>query len=206
MEAKERILVKAHELFNRYGIRSVSMDDIATQLGMSKKTIYQYCTDKDELVTAVFTEVMEHHKGECIVSSTTSENAIHEVFKAFEMVQEMFSNMNPSVLFDMEKYHPGCYKKYTEFKNGFLYGMIRKNIERGIREELYRPDIDVDIIARYRIHSIMLGFNTEIFPNNRTNVVHIELQLLEHFLHGLATAKGEKLIQKYKSQRPKISK
>ncbi len=203
MEAKERILLKAHELFNRYGIRSVSMDDIATQLGMSKKTIYQYCTDKDELVTAVFTEVMEHNRGQCTLNSTTAENAVHEVFKAFDMVQDMFANMNPSVLFDMEKYHPVCYKKYTDFKNGFLFQMIRKNIERGINEELYRADIDVDILARYRIHSIMLGFNTDVFPNNRTNVVHIEFQLLEHFLYGLATAKGEKLIQKYKSQRTK---
>lgn len=203
MEAKERILLKAHELFNRYGIRSVSMDDIATQLGMSKKTLYQYCTDKDELVTAVFTEVMEHNRGECTLNSVSAENAIHEVFKAFDMVQEMFSNMNPSVLFDMEKYHPICFKKYTEFKNGFLYQMIRKNIERGISEELYRANIDVDVLARYRIHSIMLAFNTDVFPNNRSNIVHIELQLLEHFLHGLATAKGEKLIQKYKSQRTK---
>lgn len=203
MEAKERILFKAHELFNRYGIRSVSMDDIATQLGMSKKTIYQYCTDKDELVTAVFSEVMENNKGECLLNSTNAENAIHEVFRAFDMVQEMFTNMNPAVLFDMEKYHPGCFKKYMDYKNGFLHGMIRKNIERGIREELYRADIDVDIMARYRIHSIMLGFNSDVFPNNRTNAVHIELQLLEHFLYGLATAKGEKLIQKYKSQRTK---
>jgi TetR/AcrR family transcriptional regulator, cholesterol catabolism regulator len=79
--------------------------------------------------------------------------------------------------------------------------MIRTNIERGIEEELYRNDIDVDIMARYRIYSIMLGFNTQVFPNNRNNVVYIEQNLLEHFLNGLATPKGHKLIQKYKAQR-----
>ena len=206
MEARERILLKAHELFNRYGIRSVSMDDIAAQLGMSKKTLYQYCTDKDELVTAVFSQVMELNKTQCTQNREVAENAIHEVFKAFDMVQEMFSNMNPSVLFDMEKYHPICFKKYMDFKNGFMYHMISTNIQRGIKEELYREDIDVDVLARYRIHSIMLGFNNEVFPNNRSNVVHIEFQLLEHFLHGLATLKGEKLILKYKSQRTKTNK
>lgn len=203
MEVKERILLKSHELFNRYGIRSVSMDDIATQLAMSKKTLYQYYTDKDELVTAVFTEVMDHNRVECSANKDKADNAVHEVFMAFDMVQEMFANMNISVLYDMEKYHPACYKKYVDYKNGFLYGMIRSNIERGINEEVYRGDIDVDIMTRYRIYSIMLSFNTEVFPNNRTNVVYIEQKLLEHFLYGLATPKGQKLIQKYKNQRIK---
>lgn len=203
MEVKERILLKSHELFNRYGIRSVSMDDIAAQLGMSKKTLYQYYTDKDELVTAVFSVVMDDNRVQCNANKEKADNAVHEVFMAFDMVQEMFANMNVSVLYDMEKYHPTCYKKYVEYKNGFMYGMIRSNIERGIKEEVYRDDIDVDIMTRYRIYSIMLSFNTQVFPNNRTNVVYIEQNLLEHFLNGLATPKGQKLIQKYKSQRIK---
>ena len=203
MEAKERILMKTHELFNRYGIRSVSMDDIATQLGMSKKTVYQYYTDKDDLVTAVFSEVMDHNRIECSANKEKADNAIHEVFMAFDMVQEMFANMNVSVLYDMEKYHPTCFKKYLEYKNGFMYQMIRSNIERGIKEEIYRSEIDVDVITRYRIYSIMLSFNTQVFPNNRSNIVYIEQQLLEQFLYGLATAKGEKLILKYKNQRIK---
>ena len=203
MDVKERILLKSHELFNRYGIRSVSMDDIAAQLGMSKKTLYQYYTDKDELVTAVFSEVMERNRVECSLNRDKAENAIHEVFMAFDMVQEMFANMNVSVLYDMEKYHPACYKKYLEYKNGFMYQMIRTNIERGIKEEVYRNEIDVDIMTRYRIYSIMLSFNTEVFPNNRNNVVYIEQNLLEHFLYGLSTMKGQKLIQKYKNQRIK---
>src|SRR5688500_14477522 len=98
MEAKERIQLKAHELFNRYGIRSVSMDDIAAQLGMSKKTLYHYYTDKDELVNAVFTVVMEYNRTQCKVDYKCSENAIHEVFLAYDRVQAMFANMNPSTL------------------------------------------------------------------------------------------------------------
>ncbi len=203
MEPKERILKKADELFNRYGIRSVSMDDIAAQLGMSKKTLYQYYADKDELVTGVFTAIMEENKGGCLKERAVSENALHEVSLSFERVQDMFANMNPAVLFDMEKYHPACFKKFRDFKNGFLYQMIKSNIERGIAEGLYRPEIDIDIVARYRIHSIMLAFNPEVFPANRTNLVHIEQELLEVFLNGIATPKGQKLIQKYKAQRTK---
>ena len=201
MEPKERILEKAHELFNRYGLRSVSMDDIAAQVGMSKKTLYQYFTDKDELVDAVFVNIMEGNKVNCCAAQTQSDNALHEVFLGFDKVQEMFTNMNPSVLFDMEKYHSGTFRKFKEFRNAFLYGMIKTNIERGVKEELYRDDFDIDILTRYRIYSIMLAFDSEIFPTNRTQLVHIEQQLLHHFLNGIATVKGQKLIQKYKSQR-----
>lgn len=203
MEPKERILVKSHELFHRYGIRSVSMDDIAAQLGMSKKTLYQYYTDKDELVNAVFDIMLNTNKSQCLESSKKGENAIHEVFLSFDMVQEMLSTMNPSVLFDMQKYHPAAFKKFDEFQNGFLYKMIKANLERGMREELYRNDIDSDVLSRYRLHSIVVSFNSEVFPNNKTKLVHIEQQLMEVFLLGISTAKGQKLIQKYKHQRTK---
>lgn len=203
MEAKERILVKANELFTRYGIRSVSMDDIAAQLGMSKKTLYQYYRDKDELVNAFFDVILTSNKSQCLECTQKGENAIHEVFLSFDMVEEMLTAMNPSVLFDMQKYHPSAFKKFDEYRNGFLYKMIRANIEKGIDEELYRKDIDVDILSRYRLHSVVLSFNSEVFPNNKTNLVHIEQQLLEVFLWGIATPKGQKLIQKYKNQRTK---
>lgn len=203
MEPKERILVKAHELFSRYGIRSVSMDDIAAQLGMSKKTLYQYYTDKDELVNAVFSSVMEGNKVQCKECQLRGENAIHEVFLSFDMMQEMLANMNPSVLFDMQKYHPSAFKKFQDFRNNFLYKIIKENIEAGIKEGLYREDIDVEILTRYRLHNIMASFDSETFPTNKTNLVYIEQQLLEHFLWGLATNKGQKLILKYKQQRTK---
>ncbi|MBD0296133.1 MAG: TetR/AcrR family transcriptional regulator [Flavisolibacter sp.] len=204
MEPKERILNKAHELFNRYSVRSVSMDDIAAQAGMSKKTVYQYYTDKEELVDAVLQSVLERNKGQCLQDQKRAENAVHEVFLAFDMIQETFTDMNPAVLFDLAKYHPTVYRRFQDFKNGFLYNTISANIEKGIQEELYRPEVDVDIITRYRIESVTMAFNPDVFPDNRTHLLHIEQQLLDHFLYGLATIKGHKLIQKYKQQRIKI--
>ena len=203
MDPKERILVKSHELFNRYGIRSVSMDDIAAQLGMSKKTLYQYYTDKDELVNAVFDIVLTTNKTQCVDCTKKGENAIHEVFLSFDMVEEMLKAMNPSVLFDMQKYHPSAFKKFDDFRNGFLYRIIKSNLERGISEELYREDIDTDILSRYRLHSVLLSFDPDVFPTNKTNLVYIEQQLLEVYLYGVATSKGQKLIQKYTNQRTK---
>jgi TetR/AcrR family transcriptional regulator, cholesterol catabolism regulator len=203
MENKERILQKAHELFNRYGIRSVSMDDIAVQLGMSKKTVYQFYEDKDELVNEVFSAIMDRNKAQCTDCRCKGENVIHEVFLSFDMVQEMLTNMNPAVLFDMQKYHPSAFKKFQDYRNQFLYKLIRENLEHGVKEGLYREDFDVEVLTRYRLHSIMLAFDPEVFPNNRSNLVHIEQQIMEHFLYGIATTKGQKLIQKYKNQRTK---
>ena len=203
MEPKERILVRSHELFNKYGIRSVSMDDISAGLGMSKKTLYQYFADKEELVDACFSGVLDHNRHQCLADQKRSDNPIHEMFLALDMMQEMFAEMNPAVLYDLQKYHPAAFKKFHEFKYSFLYKVITSNLERGVKEELYREDIDVDVLARFRIESVMLPFNVEVFPNNRTHLVHIEQQLFEHFLYGLATTKGQKLIQKYKNQRIK---
>jgi AcrR family transcriptional regulator len=199
--AKERILEKAHELFMRYGIRSVSMDDIATQLGMSKKTLYHYYTDKEELVDAVLSALLEKNRNECFADKQSASNAVHEIFLAFDMVQEMFSNMNPSIVFDLGKYHPAVYKKLQQHKKVFLYQMISQNLKRGVQEELYRSEINVDTLTRFRIESMMLAFDSEVFPDNRTHLVAIQEEILEHFLYGLATVKGQKLIQKYKQQK-----
>ena len=158
----------------RYGVRSVSMDDIAAQLGISKKTLYQYYTDKEELVDAVLSEVLDKNRHECLDNGRVAENAIHEVFQAFDMMQEMFSSMNPSIVFDVEKYHPAVYEKLEQHKKVFMYQVIGQNLERGIKEELYRPEISVDILTRFRIESMMLAFSSDIFPSNRTQLVPIQ--------------------------------
>lgn len=188
-------------MFMRYGIRSVSMDDIAAQLGMSKKTLYQFYTDKEELVDAVLSAVLDDNRTRCLADRQQAENAIHEVFQAFDMMHEMFTNMNPSIVFDLEKYHPDVSKKLQHHKQVFMYQVIKQNLERGIKEELYRAEINVDVLTRFRIESMMLAFNSDIFPSNRTQLVNIQEEILEHFLYGLSTAKGHKLIQKYKQQR-----
>src|ERR1044072_9471927 len=97
---KERIQQKAEELFKRYGIRSVTMDEIATQLGISKKTIYQFYSDKDTLVKDIFKSITDQNKERCIQIKTESENAIHEQYLSSDAAQAIFTNMNSAVLFD----------------------------------------------------------------------------------------------------------
>lgn len=203
MEPQERIVNKAHELFMRYGIRSVSMDEVANHLGMSKKTIYQFFADKDALVEAVMDIEIKRNQTECIMHNRESENPIHEVFLAADMVLEIINKINPNVLFDLEKYHPGAFKKQNEFKHKFLFTVIRENIERGMAEGLYRENLNPDILARFRLASSFLVFNQELLPIGKHSVEAVLTEITDHFLYGLVTARGLKLIQKYKQQRLK---
>ncbi|MEJ7588512.1 MAG: TetR/AcrR family transcriptional regulator [Ferruginibacter sp.] len=123
-----RIKEKARDLFMQYGLRSVSMDDIAGNLGMSKKTIYQYYADKDELIVAVITKNFSTAVPFCELDRTSSQNAVHEIFLAMDMVIELFSTMNPSLIYDMHKYHPKAFLKFQQHKNDFLYTTIKENL------------------------------------------------------------------------------
>ena len=81
--------------------------------------------------------------------------------------------------------------------------MIRKNIEWGIKDELYRPDLDIEVMCKFRLESLMIPFNVSVFPPGKYNLAGVSRKLIEHFIYGLATIKGHKLIQKYNEQRQK---
>ncbi len=203
MDNKQRILQKAEELFFRFGIRSVSMDDIANNLGMSKKTLYQYFADKDELVEGVVEGHISGMQQDCIRTRGEAQDAIHEIYFTMDMITEQLSNMNPMLLHDLEKFHYKAYRRFREHKDKFLLQVIRENIEWGIRDELYRADINLDVLSRYRIESMMIPFNVTVFPPGKYNLAVTSQLLLENFTYGLATVKGHKLIQKYNLQRSK---
>jgi AcrR family transcriptional regulator len=203
MDVKERISVKAQELFMQYGIRSVSMDDIANNLGMSKKTLYQYYADKDELVEAVVESHINMIEGDCLDCRKDAKDAVHEIFITMERIMQEFSNMNPMLLYDMEKFHFKAYQRFREYKDKFLAQIIRANIEWGISDELYRADLNIDVISKFRLESMMIPFNVTVFPPGKYNLGALSEVIIEHFVYGLATIKGHKLIQKYNEQRQK---
>jgi AcrR family transcriptional regulator len=202
MDHKERIQAKADELFMRFGIRSISMDDIAAELSMSKKTLYQFFSDKDELVDAVVDKELKKGQQDCLACNQQSVDAVDEIFITMEQIAEQFRNMNPMVLHDLEKFHIASFQKFLKHKNEFLLDVIRKNIERGIREELFRPEINVDVLSKFRLESMMIAFNISVFPPRKYNLVEVTQEIIEHYLYGVATLKGHKLILKYKQARP----
>lgn len=200
-DTKQRIKQAANDLVMQYGIRSVSMDDIAAKLGISKKTIYLYFKDKDELVDEIVGDIIVNNRYECNADRDRAENAIHEIFLVMDMMAEMFAVMNPGILFDMQKYHPATFKKFLKHKNEYLYNVCRENLERGIQEELYRPELAVDILCRYRVETMFIPFNPDFQQSLKYNLAKIEEEIIIHFLFGLVSLKGYKLVMKYWQQR-----
>jgi len=200
METKKRILEKANEQFMRYGIRSVSMDDIAAQLGVSKKTIYQYFADKEELVDAVMQEEEKRTHADCSNCREHSADAIQEMILAMHQITQQFAQMNPVILYDLEKFHPSVFLRFLRLKNEYLYGIIKDNLIRGIEEGFYRPELNVETISLFRLESIMMPFNLSVFPPVKYNLADVTREIMMHYLFGISTQKGYKLIQQYLKQ------
>jgi AcrR family transcriptional regulator len=206
-DTKDRIKVAAHELLLKYGIRTVSMDDIATHLGMSKKTLYQYYRDKDELVLAVVDTVINENECTCKGYQSEANDAIHEMFLVMEMMVEMFSEMNPSVVYDLQKYHPTAYQVFLKHKTEFLQSSITRNILWGIEEGLYRPDLNINVLTCYRLESMFIPFNPDFQRRlPKVTLIEIEEQIILNFLFGLVSAKGYKLAMKYLEHKNKLNK
>src|SRR4051812_17561616 len=203
MDNRDRILEKATELFMRYGIRSITMDEIAAQLGISKKTIYQFFTDKDAMVEAVVNKEMRQNEQECHEFSQSAENAVQEIFHAMDGIEEMLKTMNPQLIHDLEKHHTAAFKRLKQYKYQFLYTIIMENLERGIREKLYRSDLNADITSRHRIETAFMPFNQEAFPHNKYPMNQTCQELAILYLHSICNAEGKKLIEKYLNERNK---
>ncbi len=188
---------KARELFMQYGVRNISMDDIASSLGISKKTIYQNFKDKDALVMHTMEGILEYNKTLCL-PKTTAKNAIHEAFIGFEYMMEVFRKINFSVLNELKKYHPKTYRKFQAYRDEFLLGVIKESIQRGIDEGLFREDINTDILARIRVEALFISFQPEFYNPMQMDPYEVNQQLFHLFMYGMATAKGYRLIEKYK--------
>lgn len=198
MEQEEKILNGAQELFFKYGLRSVTMDDIAKHLGMSKKTIYQCYKDKDEMVHTL----MQNHikEDECVFrgNNEKSVNVVEEVFNMMKNMTEIFSKVNPLLFYELQKYHPKSWALIKDFKENFVQTMVEASIEKGKKDGYVREDVNAKIMARLRMEEVDMSFNPQVFSPDKFSVLQVQLALTEHFLYGICTLKGHKLINKYK--------
>ena len=201
----KRIHQEAHDLFIQYGLKSVSMDDISSKMGISKKTIYQFYTDKEQLVAEVVSQIINQNQQNCDEDIAQSENAIHEIFLAIDQMSKLFQAMNPSILFDLHKYYPKAYKIFVAHKNDFVYNKIKQNLLRGIKDGMYRGDINTEIISRFRVESIIMPFNPEFQSVLKVKLASIAEELSTHFLFGVVNEKYYPLIIKYIKTRAKKS-
>jgi TetR/AcrR family transcriptional regulator, cholesterol catabolism regulator len=193
----ERIIEGGEELFLTAGIKSVTMDDIAKHLGISKKTIYHFFKDKNELVIALVKKKLkdDEHQMDEIISK--SGNVIEEMINMMKCSEEIFSRINPIVIHDLQKYHPDAWKQFQNFKADVLIRTLEELLTKGIKQGYIRPELDVRIIARMRVSQVEMGFNTTLFPQAEFSPWRVQYQFLEHFNYGICTLEGHKLLEQY---------
>ncbi|MCW5899878.1 MAG: TolC family protein [Flavobacteriales bacterium] len=203
MEDREQhIIAEAGKVFMRLGIRSVNMDDIAQHLRISKKTLYQYVKDKNELVLKAVKGITDHHR-ECILGICAQErNAIDESFEITRFVASQVGQLHPSVHFDLQKYHPESWDVLQSAERADIYKCITDNLRKGIEEGLYREDLDIDVIARIYISRFDVTFDGELFPSDKYRFEDVIWELFRYHIRGIASDKGRKyLVKKVKKER-----
>jgi len=201
MDYKQRILEEAAIMFRTYGIRSVTMDMLATQMGISKRTIYEVFHDKDELLTGVLKlmaikqrEVMGKILGE-------SENVIEAIFKMLDLMRDHFRNMSPAFQMDIKRYHHDVMKKLGEGNELPYYRNNSEIIEQGIKEGIFRKDIDVEIINKCMLEVVRMSNDKEIFPPDDFLSKDVIRNVYINYLRGISTQKGLDLINFYEKKK-----
>jgi len=174
------------------------MDDIATHLGISKKTLYKWFENKDQIVVAVIAGHLNGVQGECEVIVGHARNAVDEMVLMMDWAKRQFSNVNPNAIHDLRKYYPAAWSLFHAHKNKYILSQIQANLHRGVQEGLYRADLDVEVLSRLRLAQIDILFDPDVFPHDQFNQPRVQLACNEHFLLGMVTLKGHKLINEYR--------
>ncbi len=195
-DTKTRITIAARELFFKYGIKSITMDDVAKHLGMSKKTVYQYFSDKDAIIENLMNLYLAEHQLNFERFSREAKNPIEEILEMMKHLGVMFESINPIIFYELQKYHPSAWKLFTDFKENCALKGISENLQRGVDQGLYRKSVNPHVMSRLRMAQVEWAMNPDAVPAGTITIAHLQLTLLEHFLHGICTIKGHRLINK----------
>lgn len=200
-ELKENILRKTEALFFKYGIKSVNMDDIARELAISKKTLYQFFENKTDILKQLVERHVERDTVALHLNRLNAKNALEELLSfARHALQEISKFSSPTIIFDLQKYYPEIWQNFQDFQDKTLYLQVKENVQRGMKEGLYREDLDADIIAKLYVTKTFCVIDEDIFPTKQYDKVKLFKQYFYYHIRGIATAKGIKLLEKYLSE------
>jgi AcrR family transcriptional regulator len=191
----QNILEKVIALYRKYGIKTITMDDVARELGISKKTLYQYVEDKNELVNkSVMFDVEKHF---CLINCIKEKklNAIDELLEINRYLSVMLKDYNPSWDYDLKKYYAETYTKLFSMRREQMLKSVTDNIKRGIEEGFYRDDINADIIAKLHLLRIENLNNNDIFSPEDFASAKVFNELFKYHIRGIANDKGIKYIE-----------
>jgi AcrR family transcriptional regulator len=194
MEVQERILKTAVKLFMELGVRNVSMDDVARELSISKKTIYKHYQDKDQLVfDTISMHIAEVEKNTTLIMSEEA-NPVLQIAKIADFVLEMNKNVHPSVLLDLQKFYPKSYTHLIEHRNRYSLQSVNQNLMKGIELGLFRDNIHRQRVARIYMCLIFSMFQNTLFDGEEPRNFREEyIETIKYHLHAVTTDKGRSL-------------
>lgn len=184
----------------KYGIKSITMDDLARHLGMSKKTIYKEFNNKEDLIRQVVVEEMESAKSDMELVQRDSKNAIEEMINMAELILKKTKSITPTAYYDLKKYYRPIWLQFEKLQTEYTYNRIKENIKWGIEEGLYREDIHPSIIARLYIYKVRLMTDEKIFSLDQFKRNELILQFISYHLHGIVSDKGLEKWKNYKKE------
>jgi TetR/AcrR family transcriptional regulator, cholesterol catabolism regulator len=189
-------LGRVEDLFLRFGIKSITMDDVAADLGISKKTLYQMVDSKDDLVIRVLDHHISREKSQCLHMAAQATNAIEEIFILLDSNSQELAQMKTNIVNDLQKYHHQAWDMIRNFQYDFVFKVIRENLSRGRKEGLYREDFDLDIVAKLHLATAFNMFDQQLFPDGSTSKLILFKEYMMHYLHGIVSPKGLAYLKK----------
>lgn len=191
----QKLLQKSRELFMKFGIKNLTMDDIARELCISKKTIYQSVDNKAELVEKVIQNYLEEEGSDLDAIYSKSGNAVEEIIAIIDYFISRMREFNSTAVYDMKKHYPSAWSLYNRYRFDSALRRVTENLQRGVNEGSYRADINTDTIARIYIGGIDNLLNPEYFPVKEYQFLEIYKEYLNYHLRGIVTLKGLKILE-----------
>jgi AcrR family transcriptional regulator len=196
-EEFRNILEKVRCLYLKYGIKSITMDDVSRELCISKKTLYQYVTDKSDLVAKVLDLELKRRSYDFNTNGKEFGNAIEELILVNKHVINLLKEYNPSTAYDLKKYYPDLFKKFQEQRLKEMFNWVLNNIKRGKKEGLYRNEHDEHIIAKLFVHrNEVLIIESDTFDLNEFTSNKFISEMIIYHIRGIATEKGIEVLNK----------
>ena len=194
---KDKIIQKATELFITLGFKSVTMDDISQEMGISKKTIYAHFSNKKALVKAVTLYVFEtiSHGIDCICE--LDKNPIEELYEIKKFVMLQLKDEKSSPQFQLQKYYPEIHDTLKDKHFEKMHECTLSNLQRGVSQGLYRENLDIDFVARIYFIGVHGIKDDSIFPIQQFPKAALFEEYLEYHLRGIVTKEGLKTLNKF---------
>ncbi len=193
---KQEFLLQALGVYMQLGIKSVTMDELARQLGISKKTIYTYVKDKNDLVIQCIKQAQQNEECEIKDISESENNAIDELLKVGELVAQRLRSVHPSIFFDLQKYHPEAYQLMNVHRNKLIINSVTSNLKKGKEQGLYRNNINEDILSKMYVSFIDVLFHGDVFPTSKYSFIQVYSEYFKYHIRGIASDKGLNYLEK----------